>query len=61
MNKMTPEQVAALKEFAAENGRGWKRKLQEKWMKASAPPELHALRNSHGPSWLGKVKLEDLT
>ncbi len=42
--------------FIAENGKGWKRKLSDHWMKASLPGLLHRLRNTHGPEWLQGYK-----
>lgn len=55
--EITTSQHEALKAFATANGRGWKKELQFQWMKATATPELHALRNSHGPRWLAKFKI----
>ncbi|GGB09149.1 hypothetical protein GCM10011491_41390 [Brucella endophytica] len=58
MNKpLTPEQSAAIADFAAEHGRKWKSELRELWMRAAAPAILHRLRNTHGPSWLVDFKL----
>lgn len=54
---ITPEQRRALADYADEHGSGWKRKLMTEWMRGSAPPELHALRNSHGPEWLEAYEL----
>jgi len=51
------DEVAALKRYAAEHGRTWKASLRSDWMTAALTGPLHALRNSHGPSWLAKVKL----
>jgi hypothetical protein len=45
-------QVEALRAYATIHGRTWKVKLSAEWMRASAEPLLHGLRNSHGPSWL---------
>lgn len=53
-------QLKALLDFARENGRGWKAKLDEVWMKASGGPLLQQVRNQFGPSWLVAVKLADL-
>ena len=54
---LTPEQAAALVEFAEKYGPQWKDKLRESWMKAGCYgfPQyhfLHQIRNQHGPSWL---------
>lgn len=54
---LTAEQEAALAAFAAKNGRHWKARLSDAWMKAAAPPILHHLRNTHGPSWLASYRL----
>ncbi len=45
-------QVEALRAYARRHGRTWKAELGAEWMRASAEPLLHGLRNSHGPSWL---------
>ncbi len=45
-------QVEALRAYARDHGRSWKTELRAEWMRASAEPLLHGLRNSHGPSWL---------
>jgi len=45
-------QVEALRAYARRHGRTWKAELKTEWMRASAEPLLHGLRNSHGPSWL---------
>lgn len=49
---LTADELAALQAFAAANGRYWKAELRDQWMKASAAPVLHGLRNRLGPSWL---------
>lgn len=51
------DQQAALQTYAAEHGRCWKENLLADWMNASAEPLLHRLRNSHGPTWLLRLKL----
>lgn len=53
-------QLRALLDFAAQNGRGWKAKLDEVWMRASGGPLLQQVRNEFGPSWLAKVTLKQL-
>ncbi len=54
---LTAEETAALRSYAAEHGRPWKRDLRTEWMRASALPVLHRLRNTHGPSWLDGYRL----
>ena len=55
---LTPSQLDALRQWRDEHGdENWKRKLTLAWVRASAPAPLHALRNSHGPSWLHSFTL----
>jgi hypothetical protein len=54
---LTEEQLAAVQAYAVENGRRWKNSLLLDWYHARRPGHLHALRNSHGPSWLYAFKL----
>ncbi|QDJ12280.1 hypothetical protein HVPorG_05054 (plasmid) [Roseomonas mucosa] len=54
------DQRAALRAYAAEHGRCWKAHLLADWMNATAEPLLHQLRNSHGPTWLLRLKLQRL-
>lgn len=57
-NTLTPEQIDALLEWRDMHGdENWKHKLTLAWIRASAPAPLHALRNSHGPSWLDSFTL----
>ena len=53
---LSVEQMAELRSIADKNGRIWKSRLRDQWMKASAPPVLHGLRNTHGPSWLADFR-----
>jgi len=53
---LTPEEMQALKSYAAYAGRTWKDELRRAWMSASLPGHLHKLRNSHGPSWLNQFQ-----
>ena len=53
------EKVALLA-FATRHGRLWKARLSELWVRATAEPILHRLRNTHGPVWLRTLRLEDL-
>jgi hypothetical protein len=54
----TPDELAALRSFAAEHGRYWKAALGRQWMTASACPVLQGLRNRLGPSWLSRYRLK---
>jgi hypothetical protein len=54
---ISPEAMALLRAFATSHGRTWKSVLRQQWMAAGALPLLHALRNTHGPSWLISFKL----
>ena len=51
------EQVDALREYAAENGRAWKSKLNHEWMTGQQSGILQQIRNQFGPSWLIRFKL----
>lgn len=60
LNQPNDEQMQALYEWRDEHGPGeseWKRALTIAWLRASAPAPLHALRNSHGPTWLSTFTL----
>lgn len=49
----TSEQLAALAQYRAANGRTWKSKLIESWYSSNPPcGELQAIRNTFGPRWL---------
>ena len=60
----TAEQLTALRQYAAENGRTWKRELSIDWMNSRAQvrgqlsSELQQVRNQLGPSWLLKFRLD---
>ena len=56
--KHTPstEQIAALRQYALDNGRYWKSQLNDDWMNGRASGELQQVRNEFGPSWLIKFK-----
>lgn len=58
--ELTPADHAALRAFAARHGRNWKARLRDQWIAASAAPELHRLRNSHGPAWLATFSLDQV-
>lgn len=54
---LTTEQLTALRQFAKTHGRYWKAELRGHWERASLSGTIHALRNSHGPSWLNSYRL----
>ena len=54
---LAPDQLQALQTFAEQNGRNWKAQLSDLWLRAAADPILHALRNTHGPTWLHRYRL----
>jgi hypothetical protein len=59
----TPEQLKALHDYAKWAGRTWKDQLNRDWMRAGSdwPGEygyLQQVRNTFGPSWLLKFKLD---
>jgi hypothetical protein len=56
--ELTAEELIALQAYAAKHGRTWKARLaMEDWYYARLTGPLHALRNSHGPTWLHHFKL----
>ena len=64
--ELTPDELEAVKAFAAEFGRTWKERLAMDYWYSARPyvdragfeyPELHRLRNQLGPSWLKGFKL----
>lgn len=54
---LTTVQLECLQDFARANGRQWKAALRDCWMRSTASPTLHQLRNTHGPSWLATFRL----
>lgn len=54
---ITPEQREFILTFAEQNGRSWKKKLNDLWAKGEGPQESIALRNTLGPSWLAEFQL----
>ena len=64
------QQAGAIVRFAARNGRNWKSKLRDSWMRDLRPcgsdqaradnAILRQVRNECGTTWLHKVKLEDI-
>ena len=59
----TPEQLAALQEFARMYGPTWKSCLRSAWgggylkKEKHLAPYLQQIRNQLGPEWLSKFKL----
>ena len=49
---LTTRQHIALARYAVLCGPDWKDALRGDWMAATAEPDLHRLRNTHGPAWL---------
>ncbi|TKA94516.1 hypothetical protein FAZ78_21885 [Cereibacter changlensis] len=58
---LTPDQITALADYARQHGRSWKSRLAQEWQAASAPTDLHRLRNTHGPAWLATLRLDSCT
>lgn len=56
INDLDPAQRVALISFRAQNGRNWKQKLLDGWLRAAYPGHLQAIRNQFGPEWLAEVK-----
>jgi hypothetical protein len=54
---LTDEEISALRYYSETNGRSWKAALLQEWIRGSNDPVLQALRNSHGPTWLTKLRL----
>ena len=60
----TPEQLTALRDYAARYGRTWKAALRHEWMNAcqgisdlNQQALLQQVRNTLGPSWLVSFRL----
>lgn len=58
-DELTPEQLAALREYAAQHGRYWKNKLRSDWALGRDTQLLRQIRNQFGPTWLTKFKFKD--
>lgn len=56
---LTAPQRLALARYAALGGDGWRDALRADWMDAGAEPNLHRLRNTHGPAWLSDLAMPD--
>ena len=52
-------QATALHRYAEAHGRCWKQRLLTEWINATAEPLLHHLRNTHGPGWLLRYRLDE--
>lgn len=57
---ITTEQRKFILNFAKQNGKSWKKKLNEQWAKGEGPQESIAIRNALGPSWLADFQLSKL-
>lgn len=57
--ELTTDEVRALQAYAQKHGRTWKQALRDEWYVASSIGPLHALRNTHGPSWLRAFRLPE--
>jgi len=58
MKDPTTTQLEALRQYANENGRTWKSKLNTEWMNGTCDSNvLMSVRNQLGPTWLTKFKL----
>lgn len=60
---ITHDQAEALRTWAKEYGRTWKRDLLDAWLVAGSrwnhySPYLQQLRNQLGPSWLNQIKAD---
>ena len=64
---LTSAQLEAVKTWRESFGREWRMKLNEAWITGNykgvnkdMAASLQAVRNTHGPDWLRKVKTEDI-
>lgn len=67
IHTLSTEQLAALRAFANDNGRSWKRELNHAWSTGDWSQDhgdnaglLQQIRNTFGPSWLVKFKFDNL-
>lgn len=58
-NKLTQDQLEALRTYAANNGRTWKAKLGDDWMTGRSNGELQQIRNTFGPTWLTRFRFSN--
>lgn len=67
-SRPTAEMIAALLRYRKLHGRTWKQALRDDWMNAMEGSLasfddaglLQQVRNTFGPNWLNRVKLDDL-
>jgi hypothetical protein len=57
-----PEQEAAIRQYAKDHGKTWKKNLSDDWMVAGSRWDgpyylLQQVRNTLGPAWLWSFKL----
>lgn len=57
---ITSEQREFILAFAKQNGRSWKKRLNDLWAKGEGPQESITLRNTLGPSWLAGFQLSKI-
>lgn len=61
----TPEQLAAVIQFAEKHGKGWKEEMRLFWLRGCCGEPNSALlqqvRNWHGPVWLNRFSLKKAT
>jgi hypothetical protein len=55
--ELTADEITALRTYAEQHGQKWKNHLRADWFDARLNGLLHALRNTHGPSWLMSFQL----
>ena len=58
--KLSAEQLKAVQEYAAANGRNWKSALRHDWETGQAYGELQQIRNNFGPTWLVNFRLSQV-
>lgn len=57
-DQLTDQQLQALREYAAKNGRTWKSKLGDDWLHCRTRGDLQQIRNQFGPTWLKRFKFD---
>jgi hypothetical protein len=50
------EEIAALYDYAAAHGKGWKDDLWCDWIDARTTGVLQRIRNTFGPTWLNRFR-----
>jgi hypothetical protein len=64
---LSAKQKAALRKLAESNPFRWKKQLRELWEHHNVVDgsdfwtTLYSLRNTHGPSWLARFRLSEVT